>query len=86
VVSAGLPDDPWGDDRTAHERHPIQYMRRTKDRRQSLAGIDAVLQRDQDRFTADQGTNMISRGFDVTELHAEQHQIDGAERGGIVAP
>ena len=28
---------------------------------------------------------MLSRGLDVPELHAEQHEIDGSDCGGIVA-
>ena len=84
-MSPGLPDDAGSDDRTAHERHPAQHMRRAEDPRQSLAGIDAVLQRDHDGVAANHRVDMISRRFNVPELDAEQHQIDGAERGSSSA-
>src|SRR5262245_38330374 len=58
-------------------------MRRAQDRCQPLAGIDAVLQRNDNSFATDQRADMVSCGLDIPELHAEQHQIDGAERGGI---
>src|ERR1700683_4730640 len=59
-------------------------MRGTKDRYKALAGIDAVLQWNDSCVFTDQWADLLCRSFDIPELHAEQHKVDGTDRGGIV--
>jgi hypothetical protein len=42
------------------------------------------LQWNDDRFAADQWADMISCGLNIPELHAEKHQIDRADRSGVI--
>ena len=50
----------------------------------ALTGVDAILQRNRCRFAPDQRTDLLGGRLDIPELHAEQHQIDGADCGGVV--
>ena len=77
---AGLPDHAGLRDRGADRDRAGHDMRGAQDRHQPVAGVDAVLQRNDAGAGADQRFDLLARAFDVPQLDAEQHDIDRPDR------
>ena len=81
---AGLADHAGLGDGGADLRHAAHHRLLAEDRDQPLAGVDAVLQRDDRRVGPHQRADGGARAFHVPQLDAEQHDIDRADAGRVV--